>query len=61
MTICDRTGLTKPECHCAACTAAMIATHAPSIGASAASPAGARAAGGHQPRAGEDRIYRSTA
>jgi hypothetical protein len=29
MTICERTGLTKPECHCAACTAALIAAHAP--------------------------------
>lgn len=29
MTICDRTGLTKPECHCPACMAAMIAAHAP--------------------------------
>jgi hypothetical protein len=29
MTICDRTGLTKPECHCPTCMAAMIAEHAP--------------------------------
>jgi hypothetical protein len=29
MTICDRTGLTKPECHCPTCMAAMIAAHAP--------------------------------
>ena len=29
MTICERTGLTTPECHCAACTARLIATHAP--------------------------------
>jgi hypothetical protein len=28
MTICERTGLAKPECHCAACTAALIAAHA---------------------------------
>ena len=31
MTICDRTGLTKPECHCATCMAAMIAEHAPAL------------------------------
>ena len=29
MTICDRTGLTKPECHCPTCISAMIAEHAP--------------------------------
>jgi hypothetical protein len=31
MTICDRTGLTKPECHCPTCMAAMIAEHAPAL------------------------------
>jgi hypothetical protein len=56
MTICDRTGLTKPECHCAACTAAMIATHAPAIAAAMAPPAGARSAGSYQPLAVEGRI-----
>jgi hypothetical protein len=35
MTICDRTGLTKPECHCATCMAAMIAAHAPALSAPA--------------------------
>ena len=24
---CARTGITKPECHCPACLAAMMATH----------------------------------
>ena len=33
MTICDRTGLTKPECHCPTCMAAMIAQHAPALSA----------------------------
>ena len=36
MTICDRTGLTKPECHCPTCMAAMIAEHAPAPRADAA-------------------------
>jgi hypothetical protein len=31
MTVCDRTGLTKPECHCPTCMAAMIAEHAPAL------------------------------
>jgi hypothetical protein len=38
MTICDRTGLTKPECHCQACTAALIAKHAPSVSSTPARP-----------------------
>jgi hypothetical protein len=29
MTLCDRTGLTKPECHCPVCIAALVAAHAP--------------------------------
>jgi hypothetical protein len=39
MTICDRTGLTKPECHCQTCTAALIASHAPSTSSAPARPA----------------------
>ena len=39
MTICDRTGLTKPECHCPACTAALVAMHAPGAGSGPALPA----------------------
>jgi hypothetical protein len=31
MTVCDRTGLSKPECHCPTCTAALIASHAPAV------------------------------
>jgi hypothetical protein len=41
MTFCDRTGLTKPECHCPTCMAAMIAEHAPALlapGRAASSP-----------------------
>jgi hypothetical protein len=26
---CPATGITKPECHCAACLAAMVAVHRP--------------------------------
>lgn len=26
---CKHTGLSKPECHCPACVAALIAAHAP--------------------------------
>jgi hypothetical protein len=39
MTICDRTGLTKPECHCPACTAALVARHAPGTRSVPARPA----------------------
>jgi hypothetical protein len=41
MTLCDRTGLTKPECHCPVCIAALVAAHAParSVTASATGPA----------------------
>jgi hypothetical protein len=40
MTNCDRTGLTKPECHCPVCIAALVAAHAPgrSVTASATGP-----------------------
>jgi hypothetical protein len=55
MTTCDRTGLAKPECHCTACTAALIATHAPHLGGYAEAPAGARASANQQPRAGNSR------
>jgi hypothetical protein len=41
MTTCDRTGLTKPECHCPACTAALVATHAPSARSAPSRPAAA--------------------
>jgi hypothetical protein len=26
---CPQTGITKPECHCASCLAAMVARHRP--------------------------------
>lgn len=54
MTTCDRTGLAKPECHCAACTAALIATHAPHVHSAGSAPA--RASANLQPRTGEGRI-----
>jgi hypothetical protein len=46
MTTCDRTGLAKPECHCAACTAALIATHAPHVRSAGSAP-------GARPRVGQ--------
>jgi hypothetical protein len=56
MTTCDRTGLAKPECHCAACTAALIATHAPHVRSAGSAPGAARASANLQPRTGEGRI-----
>ena len=56
MTTCDCTGLAKPECHCAACTAALIATHAPHVRSAGATPGAARASASQQPRTGEGRI-----
>jgi hypothetical protein len=56
MTTCDRTGLAKPECHCAACTAALIATHAPHVRSAGAAPGAARASANLQPRTGESPI-----
>ena len=53
MTTCDRTGLAKPECHCAACTAALIATHAPHVRSAGSAPGAARASANLQPRAGD--------
>jgi hypothetical protein len=46
MTICDRTGLTKPECHCPTCVAALIAAHAPQASSAPARPPAQPLSGG---------------
>jgi hypothetical protein len=49
MTVCDHTGLTKPECHCPACIAALVAAHAPHLHAVERTGGAGHAAAGQRP------------
>jgi len=52
MTVCNHTGLTKPECHCPTCIAALVAAHAPQLRAvERTGGAGLPAAGSQPPEA----------